>query len=180
MTKIAEEFFYDGAEEKIKRLGLTPLLEEIRSVLCGFSLQVLEERNKNSGGVLRQMIDKAFTSAGGWDNTASGDIDWIKCKTINGTKVCIGVEVQVSARSDLITRDVVHLQKHFREGSIDIGIIILPSDHLSYYLTDRAPAASDGKRIIHEMRADDLPLVIIAIEHDGPSKKALPKMQTKH
>ncbi|MGB7622173.1 MAG: hypothetical protein WBN92_07460 [Terriglobia bacterium] len=180
MTKIVEEFFYDGAREKMDRLGLAPLLDEIRSALQSFSLLVLEQKNKNSGGVLRQMIDMAFVSARGWENTVSGGIDWVKCKTVNGTKVCIGVEVQVSARSDLITRDVVHLQKQFREGAIDLGIIILPSDDLSYFLTDRAPAASDGKRIIHEMRADDLPLVILAIQHDGPAKKALPKMKTKH
>ncbi|MFB3902601.1 MAG: hypothetical protein ACE15E_04055 [Acidobacteriota bacterium] len=109
----------------------------------------------------------------------AGDIDWRKCKTVNGTQVCIGVEVQVSARSDLVFRDVVHFRNQMAKGLIDVGVEILPSDTLSYFLTDRGPAISDGKRIMDEMRADDLPLVFLAIEHDATGHIALPEMITR-
>jgi len=57
---------------------------------------------------------------GDWTNQASGDVDWIKCRIVDGVRVCVGVEVQVSARSDLIFRDIVHFQKQMREGEIDV------------------------------------------------------------
>lgn len=179
MPKIVEVLFYDGAEEKISRLGLSPLIEEIKTVLQSFHPYILEEKNRNSGGVLRKMIDVSFKKAEGWTQTASGDVDWVKCRIVNGAQVCVGVEIQVSARSDLIIRDIVHLRSQMIEGAIDVGVLVLPSDRLSYYLTDRAPSMADGKRIIGEMRADDLPLVLIAIQHDHAGREPLPKMVTK-
>ncbi len=179
MPKIAEIVFYDGAEEKVRRLGLNGLFEEIKEAVTAFRLIVKPECNANSGGVLRQMIDAQFRAIGGWTRRTAGDIDWRKCKIVNGTQVCIGVEVQVSARSDLVFRDVVHFRNQMAKGLIDVGVEILPSDALSYFLTDRAPAMSDGKRIMDEMRADDLPLVFFAIEHDATGHIALPKMITR-
>ena len=84
----------------------------------------------------------------------------------------------MSARSDLIFRDIVHFQKQMREGQIDVCVEILPSDDMSRYLIDRTPKFSDGVRVIKEMRADDLPVVIIAIEHDGFSDTPLAKKTT--
>lgn len=179
MPKVVEECFYDGAEEKIRRLGLSSLVEDLKAVLTGFDLQILEEKNKNSGGVVRKMIDVVFAKTGAWARTASGDIDWVRCKVVNGTRVCLGVEVQVSARSDLIIRDIVHLRSQLTRGLIDLGVLILPSDRFSYFLTDRAPSMSDGKRVVGEMHADDLPLVLIAIEQDGTTTTPLPKMITR-
>ena len=132
----------------------------------------------NGTAVLRQMIDGALKDVGDWTNTASGDIDWIKCKVVNGTRVCVGVEVQMSARSDLIFRDIVHFQKQLREGQIDICVEILPSDAMSYYLTDRTPCFSDGVRVIQEMLADNLPIVLMAIENDGWADTPLTKKKT--
>ena len=179
MPKIAEEFFYNGAEEKIRRLGLSLLIEELRQAVTSFDLAILEEKNENSGAVLREMIDAELEKQRDWKKRVAGGIDWKRCQVINGINVCIGVEVQVSARSDLIIRDVVHLRREIIDGVIDLGIIVLPSDHLSYFLTNRAPSFSDGKRVVGEARADDLPLMLIAIEHDGSSSKPLPKKRTK-
>lgn len=53
--------------------------------------------------------------------------------------------MQVSARSDLLVMDMIHLNAAFREGRIDVGLVIVPSDKLSKYLTDRAPCMSDAK-----------------------------------
>ena len=40
-----------------------------------------------------------------------------------GTRVCVGVEVQFSARSDLIVVDVIHLRKAVTEGKIDVAVL---------------------------------------------------------
>ncbi len=179
MPKIVQEVFFDGAEAKIRRLGLDSLIDEVRTVVTSFRLLILEKKNINSSKVVRRDIDRGFERAGGWTKSISGDIDWTKCKAIDGTEVCVGVEVQVSSRSDLIFRDVVHFKNQIIEGLIDLGILILPSDQLSYFLTDRVPAMKDGLRIVgEEMRAHDLPLMLIAIEHDGASDTPLPKAVT--
>lgn len=65
-----------------------------------------------------------------------------------------------------------------REGQIDVCVEILPSDALSPYLTDRTPRFSDGVRVIKEMRADDLPVVLMAIEHDAFGDASLGKRVT--
>ena len=108
----------------------------------------------------------------------SGDIDWVKCKVVNGTRVCVGVEVQVSARSDLLVMDMIHLHAAFRDGRIDVGLVIVPSDKLSRFLTDRAPCMSDAKRHAKAARLEDSSLVLFAIEHDRPGP-ALAKQAKK-
>ena len=168
MPKIVEEVYYDGARERIGRLGLTPIIDEIRGLLAGFPLLVKEQKDSNGGAAVRKLIDERFESVGGWAKKVSGDIDWIKCKTVNGTSVCVGVEVQVSARSDLLVMDMIHLNAAFREGRIDVGFVVVPSDRLSKYLTDRAPCMSDAKKHAKAARLKDSSLVLFAIEHDGP------------
>jgi hypothetical protein len=177
MPKIVAEVPFDGAIAKIERLGLQQLINEVKKILTNFKLLVEESKHANSGQKVRELIDAEFIRVGGWQNTVTGDIDWVKCKTVNGSKVCIGVEVQVSIRSDLITRDIVHFQKQLRKGSVDLCILILPSDALARYLPSRAPHISAGIRIVEEMRADDLPMLFLAIEHDG-SGPALAKKKT--
>lgn len=166
MPRIVEEEFYNGARERLDRLGLTPLLENLRGILTGFDLHVKEERDANGGAAVRRLIDQRFTS--GWRKAQTGAVDWVTCRVINGTRVCLGVEIQMSARSDLIVVDLIHLRRALVEGQIDVGVLVVPSDRLGVFLTDRGPRMSDAKRHVHEARADDLPLVLVAIEHDGP------------
>lgn len=168
MPKIVEEKAYNGAIARIERLGLTNLMQELRSVLTQFQLLVKEETDSNGGAALRQLLDERFQKSGGWVKHQTGDVDWVKCHTANGTKVCVGVEIQVSARSDLLVMDIVHLRRAIEGGTIDVGILVAPSDRLSEYLTDRAPCMSDAKKHVGHAKAEDLPLLLIAIEHDGP------------
>jgi hypothetical protein len=128
---------------------------------------VKEQTDSNGGAAVRKLIDEQFDRLGGWTKKVSGDLDWTKCKVVNGTSVCAGVEVQVSARSDLLVVDMIHLNAAFREGRIDVGFVIVPSDRLSKYLTDRAPCMSDAKKHARAARLEDSSLVLIAIEHDG-------------
>lgn len=168
MARIVEEHPYDGAQERIDRLGLAPLLDELRAILTGFPLAVLAERDANGGAAVRRLIDPEFARAAGWTKKQTGDVDWTKCLTVNGTQVCLGVEIQFSARSDLLVIDVIHLRKAVTEGKIDVAVLVVPSDRLGVFLTDRGPKMADARRHVREARADDLPLVLIAIEHDGP------------
>jgi hypothetical protein len=167
MPQLVEEVYYDGAKERIERLGLAPLVAEIKSALSGFQLLVKEQVDSNGGAAVRKLIDEQFNKLGGWTRKVSGDIDWAKCKVVNGTRVCLGVEVQVSARSDLLVMDMIHLHSAFRDGRIDVGFVIVPSDKLSKFLTDRAPCMSDAKKPARAARLEDSSLVLFAIEHDG-------------
>jgi hypothetical protein len=167
MPQIVEEVYYDGARERIARLGLNPLVDEIKLALTGFQLLVKEQVDGNGGAAVRKLIDLQFDRLGGWTKKVAGDIDWTKCKVVNGTRVCIGVEVQVSARSDLLVMDMIHLHAAFRDGRIDVGIVIVPSDKLSRFLTDRAPCMSDAKKHARAARLEDSSIVLFGIEHDG-------------
>lgn len=144
------------------------LVDEVRKVLADFKLLLLEKRDSNGGAVLREIIDARFEAKGGWKKKVSGDVDWTKCKVVNGTSVCIGVEVQVSARGDLVARDVHHLRDAVDDGRIDIAILVVPSDATSVFLTDRGPCVSDARKHIKGARATDLPLLLVSLSHDGP------------
>ena len=167
MPKIVEDVYYNGSKERVERLGLGPLITEVRAIVEGFPLLVKEKKDTNGGAAVRKLIDKQFAAAGGWAKKTVGDIDWIKCHRANGTSVCVGVEVQVSARSDLLVMDMIHLTAAFRDGRLDIGVIIVPSDKLGRFLTDRGPCISDAKRHAKVARLEDSPLILFAIEHDG-------------
>ena len=169
-----EEIAYDGFFEKAKRLGLDGILNEARSILSDFPLQVLEKKDSNGGAALREIIDNRFSAATGWKKKQTGDVDWTKCHKANGTEVCLGVEVHVSARSDMLVMDITHLRIGMAAGRIDVGILAVPSDTLGAFLTDRAPCLSDAKRHVEYARASDLPLLLIGITHDGPGAP-LPK-----
>ena len=178
MPEITEERYYNGAQSRVERLGLQPLWDEITKAVSGFDLRVREERNANGAAALREMIDLRINELGGWESRQTGGVDWTKCLIVNGTEVCMGVEIQMSGRSDLLVVDVAHLREEITAGNIDVGAIVVPSDGLGYYLTDRAPRFSDAIVAVERARAEDMPLAILAIHHDGPGD-ALPKKRTR-
>ncbi len=180
MPKIAEEVPFGGALEKITRLGLTPLYREVRQIVTGFSLLVKEVKNANGGKAVRVLLDARFEARQktGWKKRQTGAVDWTKCRVVNGTEICLGVEVQMSARSDLIIIDLIHLRLALTNGSIDVGVLVVPSDKLGPFLTDRGPRLADARRMIREARVEDLPIILLGIEHDGPGP-ALPKQPKK-
>jgi hypothetical protein len=170
VPQITDEVSFGGAVEKIARLGLTPLHDELRQILTGFQLLVLEQKDANGGAAVRKMIDAEFEAraATGWRKAQTGAVDWTKCRVINGTSLCIGVEVQVSARSDLLIIDLVHLRRDLTGGLIDVGFLVVPNDRLGPFLTDRGPRLADARRMVREARVEDLPIILVGIEHDGP------------
>jgi hypothetical protein len=129
----------------------------------------MESRDANGGAAVRELIDERFRCAPGWGKKQTG-VDWTKCAIVNGTRVCIGVEVQFWARSDLVVVDLIHLRKAIVLGHIDVGILVVPSDRLAIFLTDRGPNMAAAKRHVVEAKVEDLPLILIALEHDGPGE----------
>ncbi len=173
--------FYDGARERVCRLGLADLFVELQDILLSTDVRLREEKDANGAGILRRLIDAAFEARGGWEKTASGGVDWIKKLRYNQTYlVRIGVELQVSARSDMLIRDIVHLRNCIDEGLIEVGIVVVPDDRLQVYLPDRTPAFRDAIRYMEEefREAMNYPFIVIAIEHDG-SGEALAKQPRK-
>jgi hypothetical protein len=49
VARIVEEQPYNCVRERVERLGLTPLLDELRGILRDFSLRVKEVRDTNGG-----------------------------------------------------------------------------------------------------------------------------------
>lgn len=164
---------YDGFLAKAERLDLMPLIGEAERALLSFQLEIAESKFANGTKGIRQSIDNGFESVGGWQKSVSGRVDWRKA---NAKGASVGVEVQVSGRSDLLAVDVLHLKTDIASGIMDIGIIIVPDDRTSYFLTDRTPNFSTAIKHI-ELHASDLPIRVVAFSHDGIGPP-LAKMRT--
>ncbi len=172
--------FYDGARERICRLGLADVFLEVQQIIIETEVRLLESEMANSSAVVREKIDASFTASGGWKLSKSGDVDWVKRVRYNETILArLGVEVQVSARSDQLVRDLVHLRNRLQEAQIDAGVVIVPNDRMSTFLPDRTPALRDAIRIFEDefKEAKEYPIIIMAVEHDGPGA-ILPKRIT--
>lgn len=142
---------------------------------------VLEESSEANGAAgIRQALDSSFAAATDWVGIKSGGIDWVKRVRYNQTFLArLGVEIQVSARSDLLIRDVVHLRNSLQKAEIDVGVIVVPDDRMQRFLTDRTPSYSDAIRYIEVefKEATTFPIVVLGVEHDSPGK-AMPKKKT--
>jgi Restriction endonuclease BamHI len=173
VPRITSRDEFNGFTNKVTRLGLEAVIAEAEATLGAFELQIEESRHANGTRGIRQLIDAAFEGIGGWRKLTSGGIDWTK---ENARGATVGVEVQVSGRSDMLAVDVMHLKEDLERGVIDVGVIIVPDDALSRYLTDRTPnRATALKHVRH--RAQDLPIQVVAFGHDGVGM-ALAKMRT--
>jgi hypothetical protein len=173
LPTISETRDYNGFSKKSARLGLNDLVAEAASTLSRFQLLVKELRYANGTRGIRQSIDREFAQIGGWAKVTVGGVDWTKQSQRGAT---VGVEVQVSGRSDMLAVDIMHLKEKLVDGVIDVGIIIVPDNVLSRFLTDRTPNLATAVKHV-EHRASDLPIRILAFRHDGVGP-ALDKMRT--
>lgn len=179
--KITQLRFYDGARERVCRLGLADLLLELQDVLL--SAEVHGEEGVYTEHVLSlySLIDGALEARGGWERRSRSGIDWVREFRYNQTFLSrLGVELQVPSRTDMSIGDVTHLRYAIIEGLIDVGVVVVPDDRLQVFLPDRTPAFRDAVRYIEEefKEAMNYPFVIVAIEHDAPGD-ALPKQPRK-
>jgi hypothetical protein len=177
--KITQLRFYGGSREKVCRLGLADLFLEIQEIVLSTPILLEERKEANGAAEIRKDLDAGFKRAEGWKERKTGSVDWIKTfRHQDVVATSLGVEVQVSARSDLLIRDLVHLRNSLQEATIDIGVIVVPSDRLQKFLPDRTPCFSDAMRYIEQefKEAMTYPIIVMAVEHDGPGQ-ALPKQQ---
>lgn len=178
--KITSLRFYGGSREKVCRLGLADLFLELQQIVLATHVEILEVAKGNGAAAVREALDAHFQAAADWVKTASGGVDWVKRIRYNQTFMArLGVEVQVSARSDLLIRDIVHLRNSLQEGVIDVGVIVVPSDRLQTFLPDRTPSLRDAVRYIESefKEATTFPIVVMAVEHDAAGAP-LPKKTT--
>lgn len=173
--------YYNGSRTKLRRLGLQGIFREMVNRLEMLDVRLEEQKDANGSKFLRQMIDEQFEAMGGWIKTTTGNVDWVKEKILGEeTTVKLGVELQVSARSDLVIRDLLHFRKNMIAGELEVMTLIVPSDKLSKFLVDRAPSLSETLKYVEDefKEIQEFPLVVMALEHDG-SGKALPKQFRK-
>lgn len=159
---------------------MADLFLELQQVVLDTHIVLEETPNANGAAVIREALDERFMGSGDWTKTVSGGVDWIKRIRYNQTFMArLGVEIQVSARSDLLIRDIVHLRNSLQKGEIDIGVIVVPDDRLQVFLPDRTPSFRDAIRYIEQefKEATTFPIAVLAIEHDG-SGSALAKKKT--
>ena len=179
--KITEMIFYDGSREKICKLGLADLFLELQQILLTTIVSIKEEKQANGAAEVRAMIDLTFHQGDDWEKMVTGGVDWKKKIRYNRTFMAqIGVEVQISARSDMLIRDVVHLRNSIQEGEIEVGVIVVPSVRFQYFLPDRTPSIRDARRYIEEefKEAMNFPIIVLAVEYDGVGN-ALEKRKRK-
>lgn len=173
MPIISQTWDYNGFAAKASRLGIDALVAEATATLTRWQLLIEERKHANGTKWIREMIDDGFAHSMDWVKVSSGGVDWTKQ---GANRQTAGVEVQVSGRSDMLGVDVMHLKDQLDAGLIDIGIIIVPDNALSYFLTDRTPNLAAARKHV-EHRAKDLPIRILAFMHDGTGP-ALGKMRT--
>ncbi|QGZ95668.1 hypothetical protein [Terricaulis silvestris] len=116
MPQITQRLSFNGFDQKVIRLKLEPIMAEIEATLSGFPLLIEETRHANGTQGIRQAIDHEFSRHSGWKNIAVGGVDWTKT---NADGRAVGVEVQVSGRSDLLAVDVMHLSEQLTDGSVE-------------------------------------------------------------
>jgi hypothetical protein len=169
MPKLTERAFFGGTDERLNRLGLTNVWQELENILTNFQLCLDKGENTDHGIVLRKLIHARFRSTSGWKGKRSGGVNWTRCHRIGEIRVCLGAQIQlsVSAKSDLLLVDLQYLCDEIAGGRIDVGAIVVPSDKLAYSLADGVVRYSDAVRAVERAQASYLPLAVLALEHDG-------------
>ena len=131
------------------RLGLSHIFLELLEILVPTEIRVLNEKQANGAGRVRELIDDRFGEYEDWVQSKSGDVDWVKRFRYNQTIVSrMGVEIQVSGRSDLLARDIIHIRNSLQDSHIDVGTIVVPSDEFEFLLTDRVANFSYAVRYV--------------------------------
>lgn len=120
--KIAKIRYYGGSREKVCRLGLAHIFLELQEILISTEIRILDKRKANGAAVVREKIDASFGEFPDWVQSKSGDIDWVKRLRFNQTIVTrMGVEIQVSGRSNALSTDMVHIRNSLQDSIIDVA-----------------------------------------------------------
>ena len=179
MPNVTEHMFFGGAQQKLDRLGLKGIWNELENVLTGFQARLNKHDSRDVGIALRRLLDNRFRSLSSWNENQGEGVDWIRCHRVKGTRVCLGVEIQfsVSAQSELLLVDLQFLYDEIIAGRIDVGVMVVQSNKLAYILSDDVVTYTDAVKDIKRANASHFPLAVLALEHDGP-RPALTKRRT--
>ncbi len=173
---------FNGTVRKVNRLGLGGVLEELRRFVGQFSPLNGEMIYVDPGKMIGESL-QGFLSRAGWTRHRAGRGYWKKSLTIDGVEVSLGTRVQLNRRKGLNARDamtveVVGLANRITSGAIDVGALVVAEDRLAMRLGRRVPSFSEAVEAVERCGTTDLPLIILALEHDGPGP-ALPKKRTR-
>ncbi len=166
---------FDGADALIDRLGLDELLAEVRNILTGFELLVEAEKATERSGDLRRTMDSALPVAGGWVRTTRSFVLFQAACNERPAASHLHRRRLRSQAERISFVDLIHCEIA-SQGAIDLSVLIVPSDKVGLYLTDRVARVSEAMRHIKMGRFEDMPFVLIAMEHDGPGPR-LAKMK---
>ncbi|WP_336758934.1 hypothetical protein [Paenibacillus sp. USHLN196] len=165
---ITNENFYGGSMNKINRLGLTDIYIEVKDIISSTYIEILDKTNSNSAGEVRKRLDNEFLSRE-WIKENKNGLNWFKERGVNQEIIVrLGVMLQISSRSDSLTRDIVLLRNSFYADNIDACILVVPNDETGSYLTDRTPSAKDVLRCLEVdfKEAANLPIVVLEVNYD--------------
>ena len=178
MPEVTECAFFGGAREKLNRLGLKCIWNELENVLTDFELHSGNRNNITGRLSLRNLIDERFRSLVAWQLKRGGY--WAGCHKIYGIRAYLGVRMQfsVTPQSDRLFVDLQYLCDGIIRGQIDVGALVVPSDNPTSLPKGHVARYSDAVKAVERARASDLPLAVLALEHDGPGP-ALIKRQTR-
>ena len=179
--KISQTKFYGCARDKVCRLGVAHPFVELQEMILETEIYFLPEGTDANAAHIRRRLDERLIANRNWKKNAAVGVDWVRRIRYNENFLArLGVEIQVSSRSDLLIRDIVHLRNSLQEGVIDVGVIVVPDDEMQVFLPDRPPSYRDAVRYIEKefKEATTFPIIVLAIGHDGISDKPLPKKKT--
>ena len=173
---------FDGTARKVDRLELRGVLDELRRLVgrCGPLNRGIT--CADPGKMIRESVQAGLLTAG-WGKDRVGRGYWKKSLAIDAVEVSVGTRVQLNGRNGLNVRDamtveVVGLAHKIASGAIDVGALVVAGDRLAMRLGRRVPSFSDTIEAVERCGMTDLPLIILALEHDGPGPP-LPKRRTR-
>ena len=173
--------FYDCARDKVCRLGMAHPFVELQEMLLETKIYFLPKGTAANASHVRKLLDERLIANRNWKKNASVGVDWVRAIRYDENFLArLGVEIHVSSRGGLLIRDIVRLRNNLQEGTIDVGVIVVPDDEMQMCLPDRTPSYRDAVRYIEKefKEATTFPIIVLAIGHDGISDKPLPKKKT--
>jgi hypothetical protein len=77
MAKINSVKLYDGAENKMRRLGLGPLVDEVKALIESTPIAVREKKREgsksfNGAAAIRELLDATFVASKTWEPKRRG------------------------------------------------------------------------------------------------------------
>lgn len=144
--------FFDGADAKMDRLGLAPVLAAVeREIQWRAALLTGSDRPTDI------IVLKTRRVKGGI---------WTESRRIDGILLRIDVRMRVTSRREIFYKDALQLRHRLENGDVDLGVMVVPSMGLQRLFSRRISSACDAIEAIRAMDADRFPLILVEIEDE--------------